>query len=45
MYETKGEVTEMPKHTARRSQSEGDLADYEAMEEEDENAAAEGRTT
>ena len=38
----KGEVTEMPKHTAR---SEGGLPDFEAMEEDDVKAAAEGRTT
>ena len=45
MDEVKGEVTEMPKHTARRSQSEGGLPDFEAMEEDDVKAAAEGRTT
>jgi len=45
MDEVKGEVTEMPKHTARRSVSEGGLPDFEAMEEDDVKAAAEGRTT
>ena len=35
----------MPKHTARRGQSEGDFPSFEAIKEEDVNAAAEGRTT